>query len=41
MTGGRGVPAQDSARGLIERMDELKLENTGGFWHAEGYPLPW
>ncbi len=41
MTGGNGVPAQDAARGLIARMDELTLENTGGFWHAEGYPLPW
>jgi NAD(P)-dependent dehydrogenase (short-subunit alcohol dehydrogenase family) len=41
MTGGTGVPPQDAARGLIARMDDLNLENTGGFWHAEGYPLPW
>jgi NAD(P)-dependent dehydrogenase (short-subunit alcohol dehydrogenase family) len=41
MTGGHGVPPQDAARGLIARMDELNLDNTGGFWHAEGYPLPW
>jgi NAD(P)-dependent dehydrogenase (short-subunit alcohol dehydrogenase family) len=41
MTGGHGVPAQDSASGLVARMDELSLDNTGGFWHAEGYPLPW
>ncbi len=41
MTDGRGVPPQDAARGLIARMDDLNLENTGGFWHAEGYPLPW
>ncbi len=41
MTGGNGVPARDAARGLIARMDELSLDNTGGFWHAEGYPLPW
>ncbi len=41
MTGGRGISAQDAARGLIARMDDLNLENTGGFWHAEGYPLPW
>jgi NAD(P)-dependent dehydrogenase (short-subunit alcohol dehydrogenase family) len=41
MTGGRGVSPQDAASGLIARMDELNLENTGGFWHAEGYPLPW
>jgi NAD(P)-dependent dehydrogenase (short-subunit alcohol dehydrogenase family) len=41
MTGGNGVSAEDAARGLIARMDELTLDNTGGFWHAEGYPLPW
>ena len=41
MTGGNGVPAQDAARGLMARMDDLTLQNTGGFWHAEGYPLPW
>jgi len=41
MTNGSGVPTQDAASGLIARMDELTLENTGGFWHAEGYTLPW
>ncbi len=41
MTGGSGVAPADSARGLIGRIDELSLENTGGFWHAEGYVLPW
>ncbi len=41
MTGGAGIDPADSARGLIERIDELTLENTGGFWHAEGYALPW
>jgi len=41
MTGGTGVSPADSARGLIQRIDELTLENSGGFWHAEGYALPW
>ena len=41
MTGQHGISAADSARGLIERINELNLENTGGFWHAEGYTLPW
>lgn len=41
MTGGRGIPAEDAARGLVARMDELSLDTTGTFWHAEGYPLPW
>jgi NAD(P)-dependent dehydrogenase (short-subunit alcohol dehydrogenase family) len=41
MTGGNGVDPADSARGLIQRIDELTLDNSGGFWHAEGYALPW
>jgi len=41
MTGQHGISAVDSARGLLDRIDELNLENTGGFWHAEGYLLPW
>jgi len=41
MTGGQGVAPADSAKGLIDRIDELNLENSGGFWHAEGYELPW
>jgi NAD(P)-dependent dehydrogenase (short-subunit alcohol dehydrogenase family) len=41
MTSGTGVPPRDAAAGLIARMDELNLENTGSFWHAEGYVLPW
>jgi NAD(P)-dependent dehydrogenase (short-subunit alcohol dehydrogenase family) len=41
MTGGTGIDPADSARGLIQRIDDLDLENSGGFWHAEGYELPW
>lgn len=41
MTGGTGIDPADSARGLIRRIDDLSLENSGGFWHAEGYELPW
>lgn len=41
MTGGRGISAKASAAGLIQRIDELTLESSGGFWHAEGYRLPW
>lgn len=41
MTGGRGVTAQESAAGLIARMDELSMQTSGSFWHAEGYQLPW
>ena len=41
MTGGTGIAPADSAAGLVQRIDELTLENSGGFWHAEGYALPW
>lgn len=41
MTGGQGIDPAVSAEGLIQRIDELNLENSGGFWHAEGYQLPW
>lgn len=41
MTGGNGIEPSQAARGLIERIDELTLESTGGFWHAEGHRLPW
>ncbi|MGI9236184.1 MAG: SDR family oxidoreductase [Woeseiaceae bacterium] len=41
MTGGQGISPEDSASGLINRIDELTLETSGGFWHAEGYRLPW
>ena len=41
MTSGTGIDPVDSARGLIQCIDDLDLENSGGFWHAEGYELPW
>jgi len=41
MTGGTGVSPTESARGLIQCVDGLDLTNSGGFWHAEGYDLPW
>ena len=41
MTDGQGVAPEDAARGLINRIDDLTLETSGGFWHAEGYELPW
>ena len=41
MTGGRGIEPAVAARGIIERIDDLTMENSGTFWHAEGYQLPW
>ena len=41
MTGHNGIPVTQSATGLIARLDQLNLENTGRFWHANGEELPW
>ena len=41
MTSGQGIPPEESAAGLIERMDSLDLAQSGTFWHQEGYVLPW
>ena len=41
MTGGQGISPEVSAAGLIQRIDDLTIESSGGFWHAEGYELPW
>ncbi len=41
MTGHSGIPTEKSARGLIARIDGLRLDDSGGFWHAEGQRLPW
>jgi NAD(P)-dependent dehydrogenase (short-subunit alcohol dehydrogenase family) len=41
MTGHEGIPAEQAAKGLIERMDSLGPGETGSFWHQEGYALPW
>lgn len=41
MTNHQGIDAEQAARGLIQRMDELDLARTGTFWHQEGYALPW
>lgn len=42
MTRGHGqVDADFAARGLIERIDAMTMENSGAFWHAQGESLPW
>ena len=41
MTGGSGIPVQESAANLIARIDSLGLEQSGTFHHADGQPLPW
>jgi len=42
MTRGNGhVEPEESARNLINRIDEMTMENTGTFRHANGETLPW
>ncbi len=36
-----GITPEQSVKGLIARIDELNLENTGTFWHSNGEVLPW
>ena len=35
------IEPEEAAAGLQARMDELNLENSGGFWHSNGDQLPW
>jgi NAD(P)-dependent dehydrogenase (short-subunit alcohol dehydrogenase family) len=41
MTGFAGISTEESAAGLIARIDALRPEDSGGFWHANGERLPW
>lgn len=42
MTGHNGLINPDqSASGLIQRIDDLSLETSGTFWHTNGESLPW
>jgi len=42
MTGKTGhVDPDEAARGLIARIDELSMDSTGSFHHANGEELPW
>ena len=42
MTEGSGnIDPADAAKQLVERIDQLSMESTGTFWHANGQVLPW
>ena len=42
MTRGHGmIEADESVRGLLQRIDELNLETSGRFLHQNGEALPW
>lgn len=35
------ISPQEAALGIAARIEALTLDNTGGFWHSNGEPLPW
>ena len=42
MTGQSGlIEADEAVAGLMARIDQLSLENSGSFWHSNGEVLPW
>lgn len=42
MVGGSGdITPAVSAERLAQRIDELNLKTSGGFWHSNGEQLPW
>jgi hypothetical protein len=42
MTGKTGhLTPEESSKKLYQRMEELNLDNTSGFWHPDGDILPW
>ncbi|PZO18525.1 MAG: short-chain dehydrogenase [Leptolyngbya foveolarum] len=36
-----GISPAESVKGLLSRIDQLTLDTTGTFWHANGEVLPW
>ena len=36
-----GITPEVSVKGLLARIDELTLDNTGTFWHSNREVLPW
>jgi NAD(P)-dependent dehydrogenase (short-subunit alcohol dehydrogenase family) len=36
-----GITPQQSVKGLLARIEQLNLANTGTFWHSNGEVLPW
>jgi len=41
MTGHRGIPPEEAAADLVDRIDSLGPDESGTFWRAKGEPLPW
>ena len=36
-----GITPEESANGLLKRIDSLNKKNSGTFWHVNGEVLPW
>jgi NAD(P)-dependent dehydrogenase (short-subunit alcohol dehydrogenase family) len=36
-----GITPEVSVKSLLERIEQLNLQNTGTFWHSNGEVLPW
>lgn len=36
-----GITPEEAVKGLLARIDDLSLNNTGTFWHSNGQILPW
>ncbi|MCU0552935.1 MAG: SDR family oxidoreductase [Leptolyngbya sp. Prado105] len=36
-----GITPETSVKGLLQRIAQLNLDNTGTFWHSNGEVLPW
>lgn len=41
LSGEQGIDPAEAAQQLLKRIDELSLDSSGGFLHANGKPLPW
>ncbi len=41
LTGNQGIPAEQAAQQLVERIDALSIDSSGQFFHANGNALPW
>jgi NAD(P)-dependent dehydrogenase (short-subunit alcohol dehydrogenase family) len=41
MTNFTGITTEESVKGLLARIEQLNLQNTGTFWHSNGQILPW
>ncbi len=35
------ITPDQAAKGILDRVSDLNLDNTGGFWHSNGQSLPW